>query len=224
MKIEDRIAIVVMAGLVMLGMAIAVIITMTDRALGAELPAAAKPYERTVIREAHAGMGLNAPTAMFGAQIQTESGWRPNAHSIYASGLAQFIPGTAREMAQRYPLSLGQGGPLNPEWAIRALVFYDRDIYRGRYVNAVKLATPCDGWAFALSGYNGGEGWISRDRSMCVARDPQCIPGQWWNHVEAYSARSQANFRQNRAYPRLILLVRQATYRNWGGMVNCDAR
>lgn len=159
---------------------------------------------------------------MFGAQIETESAWRPNAHSAYASGLAQFIPSTAHYMALRYPLSLGDGGPLSPEWAIRALVLYDRDIYQGRYVNAVPPATDCDRWAFTLSGYNGGEGWINRDRSMCRDQSPTCDPSRWWGNVEDYSGRSASNMRQNRAYPRLILLVRQEKYQSWGGMVACS--
>jgi soluble lytic murein transglycosylase-like protein len=136
-------------------------------ALGADpyaprAPVASQPYARAVIREARALMGMSAPAAMFGAQIQTESAWRPNAHSIYAAGLAQFIPATARDMERRYPLELGQGGPLNPEWSIRALVMYDRDLYR-----PISAATDCDRWAFTLSAYNGGPGWIPRDRALC---------------------------------------------------------
>lgn len=185
------------------------------------VPQAARPYQRTMLRESRAVWGMAAPTALFGAQIQTESAWRPGAHSIYAAGLAQFIPTTAEEMARRYP-ELGGAAPLNPGWAIRALVRYDRQIYLGRFVNAVPPASECDRWAFVLSGYNGGEGWISRDRALCRER-PGCDPARWFGHVERYTARSASNARQNREYPKRIELQYQASYRSWGGAVQCRA-
>lgn len=185
------------------------------------VPAAARPYQRTMLRESRAVWGMSAPIAIFGAQIQTESAWRPGAHSIYASGLAQFIPSTAEAMSRKYP-ELGGAAPLNPNWAIRGLVRYDRDIYRGHFVNAVAPASECDRWAFALSGYNGGEGWIARDRALCRAR-PGCDPSRWWGHVERFTSRSASNAAQNREYPKRIELQFQSSYRSWGGLVRCQA-
>lgn len=180
-------------------------------------PPASRPYERSVIREGRVLFGLNAPIPMFGAQIQTESGWRPNAHSPYASGLAQFIPSTAAAMARRYPLQLGSGGPLNPEWSIRALVRYDYDLYQ-----PIQAISDCDRWAFALSAYNGGPGWIPRDRALCNAHRG-CKPAAWWGNTELYTSRSASNARQNREYPRRILIQYQPDYRSWnpGGFVSC---
>ena len=152
-------------------------------ASAATLPAAALPYQRSVIREARALFGMNAPAAMFGAQIQTESGWRPNAHSVYATGLAQFIPSTAAAMARRYPLELGLSGPLNPEWSIRALVRYDRDLRQ-----SIEARTDCDRWAFTLSAYNGGPGWISRDRGLC-RQHRGCDEFSWWGNVDRFTSR-----------------------------------
>lgn len=187
------------------------------------VPAPARPYQRTMIRESRAVWGITAPTALFGAQIQTESAWRPGAHSIYAAGLSQFIPSTAEEMSQKYP-ELGDGGPLNPQWAIRALVRYDHDIYRGRFVNAVTPASECDKWAFVLSGYNGGEGWISRDRAQCQ-QHAGCDPSRWYGHVERYTTRSASNAQQNREYMKRIELQYQGLYRSWSpsGFIACRA-
>lgn len=184
------------------------------------VPIAARPYQRTMIREARAVWGLAAPVALFGAQVQTESAWRPNARSPYAAGLAQFIPATAAAISRKYPETLGEGDPLNPQWAIRALVQYDHDIFVGRFVNAVPPATECDRWAFTLSGYNGGEGWINRDRALC-RQHSDCDPSRWWNNVELYSGRSESNYRQNRDYPVRILMDYQPNYRAWGGYLDC---
>jgi hypothetical protein len=185
------------------------------------VPAPARPYQRTMLRESRAVWGMSAPTALFGAQIQAESAWRPAAHSIYAAGLAQFIPSTAEAMSRRYP-ELGGAAPLNPSWAIRGLVRYDRDIYKGRFVNAVPPASECDRWAFVLSGYNGGEGWIAKDRALCRER-AGCDPSRWFGHVERYTSRSASNARENREYPKRIELQYQSIFRSWGGAVSCRA-
>jgi soluble lytic murein transglycosylase-like protein len=179
-------------------------------------PSASVPYKRDVIREGRALFGMTSPAAMFGAQIQTESGWRPNAHSIYAAGLAQFIPSTANYMARRYPLDLGSGNALDPQWSIRALVRYDYDLHQ-----PISAVSDCDRWAFTLSAYNGGPGWIPRDRAMCSAHEG-CDPAAWWGSVERYSSRSASNKAQNRAYPQRILLDYQPAYRQWGGFVTCS--
>jgi soluble lytic murein transglycosylase-like protein len=177
-------------------------------------PVASRPYQRSVIREGRALFGMNAPSAMFGAQIQTESGWRPNAHSIYAAGLAQFIPSTAAYMARRYPLELGSGNALDPEWSIRALVRYDYDLFE-----PIRASTVCDRWAFTLSAYNGGPGWIPRDRALTIRMGSD--PSKWWGNVELYTSRSASNAQQNREYPRRILIVTQPAYKSWGGFVSC---
>ncbi len=180
----------------------------------ANAPSASLPYTRSVIREGRAVFGMASPNALFGAQIQTESNWRPSARSPYATGLAQFIPSTAAYMARKYPLELGEGNPLNPEWSIRALVRYYHDLYV-----PIRAATVCDRWAFTLSAYNGGPGWIPRDRVLAV--EAGADPSRWWGNVEYYSSRSASNKAQNRAYPRLILLVRQSLYSHWGGVIPC---
>ncbi len=182
---------------------------------GGEPPAAAKPYQRALLREARLAGGLDAPVAVFAGQIEQESGWGPNAKSAFANGLAQFTPPTAKDMARKYPSRLGDGKVFNPEWAIRALTTYDRDLYHG-----FDGATECDRWAFALSAYNGGAGWLNRDRRLC---DPAgCTPAVWFGGVDSYTARSAAAARENRAYPKRILFVTQHHYEGWGAIVSCS--
>lgn len=125
----------------------------TDR-----IPTAAEQYRRTLVRSAHAEWGLSAPIATFAAQVHQESRWRADARSpVGAQGLAQFMPGTAEWIAGLYPAALGTNQPFNPGWALRALVTYDRWLY-----DRNQASSECDRWAFVLSAYNGGQGWVTR--------------------------------------------------------------
>ncbi|MGP5977238.1 transglycosylase SLT domain-containing protein, partial [Pseudomonas aeruginosa] len=124
----------------------------TDR-----IPTAAEQYRRTLVRSAHAEWGLSAPIATFAAQVHQESRWRADARSpVGAQGLAQFMPGTAEWIAGLYPAALGTNQPFNPGWALRALVTYDRWLY-----DRNQASSECDRWAFVLSAYNGGQGWVN---------------------------------------------------------------
>ena len=131
-------------------------------AFAADIPTAAQPWRRTVTREAQAVWGLQAPVSLFGAQIHQESHWAPGARSVYAAGLAQFTADTAKDMARWYP-ELGPADVYDPRWAIRALVRYDYRLY-GRLADT---ASDCDRWAMTLAAYNGGLGWVQRDRTLC---------------------------------------------------------
>jgi len=65
--------------------------------------------------------GLEAPVALFAAQVHQESGWREDARSpVGALGLAQFMPGTAAWIAQLYPADLGDAAPLDALGAARS--------------------------------------------------------------------------------------------------------
>ncbi|KMQ82143.1 transglycosylase slt domain protein [Lasius niger] len=180
-------------------------------------PQTATPWERTVIREGRAVWGLPSPSALFGAQIQQESSWRPAAHSPYAGGLAQFTADTAQDMARWYP-ELGPADPYNPHWAIRALVRYDHRLYTG----IARTASDCDRWAMTLSAYNGGAGWVSRDRKFCAAAG-DCNVSRWWHDVARYSQRAAAAKAENRAYPEHILHRWHPPYlaAGWGGPEVC---
>lgn len=186
------------------------------KAQAAGIPRAAEQHRRDLVRYARYVWGLNAPVATFAAQVHQESGWRPDARSVCAAGLAQFTEPTARDMARMYPAELGEAAPLNPRWALRALVRYDRRIWEG-----MAAASACDRWAFVLAAYNGGPGWINRDRAL--AERHGAAPARWWGEVERFSSRSAQAFKENRGYPRRILLVLQPLYvkAGWGPGVAC---
>lgn len=181
------------------------------------IPPAARQYQRALIGNARFVWGLEAPVAVFAAQVHQESGWRADARSKFASGLTQFTPATADWISQKFPEDLGANQPLNPAWALRALARYDKYLH-DRQATA---ATPCDRWAFTLAAYNGGEGWISRDKRL--AQQQGADPTQWWGAVEYFSPRARWAFEENRGYPRRILRVLQPRYRLWGPGVPCEA-
>lgn len=180
------------------------------------IPAAAQRYRSEIIRAARAEGGLAAPVAVFAAQVEQESGWNPAARSwCGASGLAQFMSGTARDLGRSRP-DLGPAAPTNAGWALRALCAYDLSLLR-----AVRGRTDADAWAMALSAYNGGLGWVRRDAALGARLGLD--PTVWWGQVEAVNAgRSARAWRENRGYPRAILLKRQPKYLVWGPGVSCE--
>ncbi len=177
------------------------------------IPHAAEQHRRILVRAAHAEWGLDAPIATFAAQVHQESAWRVNARSpVGAQGLAQFMPATAHWMAELYPRSLGPAQPYNPGWALRAMVAFDRWLYQQN-----QAVSECDRWAFVMAGYNGGNGWVNRDRRLASAMGADALA--WFDSVERHNAgRSAANFRENRDYPRKILLRWEPMYvaAGWG--------
>lgn len=181
----------------------------------AQIPRRAYTYQRTLIGNVHAVWGLNGPVATMAAQVHQESGWRPDAQSPFAGGLAQFTPATADWISQKYADALGENQPYNPTWALRALVQYDKYLY-----DTMSFAeSECDRWAFTLSAYNGGAGWITRDRILTTQNGKNSR--QWWNNVEHYTSRAAWAKKENREYPHRILLLIQPRYRSWGVNVEC---
>lgn len=177
------------------------------------VPAAAEQHHRTLVRAAHAGWGLDAPIATLAGQVHQESRWQGNARSpAGAQGLAQFMPATADWMAELYPNSLGPAQPYNPGWALRAMVAFDLWLYERN-----QAISDCERWAFVLAGYNGGNGWVKRDRRLASAKGADQLA--WFGQVERHnSGRSASNFRENRHYPRAILLRWEPLYAaaGWG--------
>lgn len=180
------------------------------------IPRDAEQYRRTLVRAAHAEWGLDAPIATLAAQVHQESAWRANARSqAGAQGLAQFMPTTSAWMAQLHPNTLGANQPFNPGWALRALVTYDRWLSQ-----RIQARGPCEKWAFVLSAYNGGLGWVQKDTRQASAKGADKLA--WFDSVERHNAgRSAANFRENRNYPRAILLRWEPLYAaaGWGAGV-----
>lgn len=161
------------------------------------IPRECLKYRRDLVRTAREVFGLDAPVAMLAAQMRQESSCRPDAKSAYAEGLTQFTPDTATWIASVYP-ELSGPQPLNPAWALRA-----QSLYMRRLFERAGGETPCDGWWFALWGYNGGEGWVQRDKRAAAAAGAN---PRRHIEVEAFNAgRAPAMFRENRGYPTAII-------------------
>jgi len=181
-------------------------------------PTSSLQYKRLVTREARNVFGLSAPIALFAGQIEQESAWRPEVCSAYACGLTQFTPGTADDIDTKY--NLGGANRSNPTWAVRAQMLYMRDLYNTRYNSEADC--DCDRWAFTLASYNGGYGWIRRDKTICDTKHG-CDRRRWFGHVENWSNRAAWAFKENRGYPRRILDRNQYVYKTWGKTVACPA-
>jgi len=171
----------------------------------AEVPRAALPYQAQLTREARYAFGMDGPVAMLGAQIHQASSYDPNAGSAFASGLAQFTPGTAAWLSGLYK-DLGPAAPLDPGWAIRALVTYDKRLHDG----VTTFNSDCDRWKFSLSDYNGGSGWRISRQAHSVA------PGDYTVTSIINPGISKANQRQNSTYPVRIVYMLQPIYAAWG--------
>jgi len=167
-------------------------------------------------REAGATFGVNAPTARLAAQIHQESRWRPKAASKYAQGLTQFTPATAKWLPAVCP-GVGPPDVWDPDWAIRAMVCYDAHL--AKHVGAT--ATECDRWAMALAAYNGGLGWINRDRRLAAKAGKD--PTRWFGHVSEHTGRAAWARKENRGYPHRILLVLEPAYARagWSSPASC---
>lgn len=176
------------------------------------IPRAAQQYRAELVRSARVVWGLDAPIAVFAAQVHTESWWRNNTVShVGAQGLAQFMPSTARWLPSVAP-ETGKPAPFNPGWSLRALCTYDKWLWdRTGGVNDYERM------AFTLSAYNGGAGWVNRDKKL--ARQRGLDAGRWFDHVATVNAGRRASaWKENRAYPRRILKERQYAYvkAGWG--------
>lgn len=183
----------------------------------AQVPQSAWQYERMLTRESQAQFGVDAPVARFAAQLHQESHWRADVCSwAKACGLAQFMPSTAEWMAEMYPRALAPADPTNPAWAIQAQIRYNDWLYR-----RVDAPNECDRWAMSLSAYNGGIGWLERDRRIAAAAGAD--RDQWFDHVEHYTTRADWAKRENRGYVIRILLNLEPRYAEagWPGHPVC---
>ena len=172
-------------------------------------PAAAVKHRATLTREAQFVFGLNAPVAMFAAQIEQESSWRETVTAWdNGRGLAQFMDPTTSFITKLYP-ELGKADPYNPRWAMRALVRYDQWL-----IARVKGKSDCYSWAAALKGYNAGLGYVQQAQKKSVD------PNTWFGVTEFVTTKQSAkNFEYSRQYPHWILFKRQPKYLSWGTQV-----
>lgn len=176
----------------------------------AQVPAAAQKHRALLVRTAHATWGLDAPIAVFAAQVHQESGWRPDAVSrVGARGLAQFMPATATWWCELIQVSQADCQPHNPAWALRALVGYDKYLFDrapARYSERDRM------WV-ALRSYNGGLGHWQREAAASGAVQPTR------EQVDAAcgkARRAPLHCVENLGYPHRILNVLQPRYAGWG--------
>lgn len=108
------------------------------------------------------------------------------------------------------------GQRYDPQMQLRALVAYDRNLYR----SVTFGQTDRDRLAFMFSAYNGGLGGLIKDRRLC-ASTPGCDQNRWVGNVEhtsfrartAVSGYGKSFFQINREYVHNIMVVRSPKYR-----------
>lgn len=192
--------------LLMLLAVVFALLSVASAACAQSVPPEAQRYQRTLKREAQRVWGMDAPVATFAAQVHQESRWRQDARSpVGALGLAQFMPATA-DWIGGIDAGLRERAPLNPTWALRGLVTYDKWLF-----DRVKADNRCERMAFVLSAYNGGLGWVYK-RQRASAQPGQCMGAT----CEINPGIHPANQRENAHYPRVILLKHEPLYHQWG--------
>jgi soluble lytic murein transglycosylase-like protein len=173
-------------------------------------------YHRSMQQSAWRIFGPAAPVATLAAQIEQESGWRCDVVShAGAQGCGQFMPLTAADMAKNHPSECSPANVFDPDWAFRC-----RDLYMKSLMKQVKseMGTECDDWAFSLKAYNGGAGWVKRDKAKAKAAGADIDD---WRVVSQYNAgRSPANFKENTEYPVRIFRI-EPKYQEWGRQLEC---
>jgi len=178
-----------------------------------EIPREALAYRDNFIRIWRFYFALaESPTVGF-AQVHQESHWKADAKSVFASGLAQFTPATAADYSKLLPeevratCSSTAGCPTDPNWALYALSLYDYNLHK-RHAWA---ETADDRWRLSLAAYNGGAGWIIKERAK--ANNSR----RWMDIVNACMRR--ADFcKENREYPVRILERWLPLYQRWLGL------
>lgn len=172
------------------------------------IPSIANKHRGDLTRAAHSVWGLDAPVAVFAAQIHQESGWKPNAVSrVGAVGMAQFMPATAQWWCSFNGLSATECQPSNPVWAMRALVGYDRWLFE-----RVRGASEFDRLWAALRGYNGGLGHWQQEAALArPALDRKAVDAAC-----GHARRHPSFCAENLGYPHRILNVLQPLYLAWG--------
>lgn len=169
------------------------------------IPAAAHQYRQAIARETAFRFGAAAPVPVIAAQIMQESKFNHTARSpVGAQGLMQFMPTTATWAGQA-----GVDGPvqpLNPQWSIRAGVWYDRWLW-----DRVKtFDTECDRWAFVLQSYNSGLGWVYKRQKLSPKPGNYAVTGPINPGVHP------ASQREAQGYAPMIMGRWQPLFTSWG--------
>lgn len=158
----------------------------------AQIPDAARGFQREYVRVVRSEWGIDAPVASLAAQIAQESGWRDGLTSrVGAKGLAQFMPTTADWINEIHP-ELQADALYSRAWSMRA-----QAVYMKWLVGRVRGAeNACERFAFALCGYNGGERWV-RQRQALSKTPGRCFDATCRINPGIHPA----NQRENEEYP-----------------------
>ena len=149
--------------------------------------------------------GLAPYRTLLAAQIQQESAWNCEARSRYAAGCAQFTMPTWKQYSVEVTPSCEGVPPTDPSCAFRV-----QSLYMKRLLNSYRTsATQRDQEAFALAAYNGGSGWIRREKRKCK-QGSRCSPNRWFDNVEDHCVRRGSACRENREYPVRIFHLQQS--------------
>lgn len=185
------------------------------------IPQRAALYRHRVEQASARVFGVNANPARLAAQLHQESAWRPKAQSKFAHGIAQFTPSTAKWMAKIFPKELSAFDPFEPQQAIMAAALYDKWLYDRTAPIGGGALHDCDRWHFTLRAYNGGLGWINRERKLAANRG---YNANRWYAVEPHRLRARWAHKENTDYSRRILHLIEPAYLNagWAGGLTCD--
>lgn len=180
------------------------------------IPPNAYKYKKELVSQTILLFGIESLeqnlVSLFAAQIHQESRWNPLAQSKYASGLSQFTPDTVNFISD-LDSQLAMRDPFNVSWSIRALVVYDKWLF-GRVDYAI---FPLERWALVLAGYNGGLGWIQRERKLIQNKAYWWFTeNEWFENIERVCIRRQSACSENRSYPRKILFTWRSLYQESG--------
>lgn len=184
------------------------------------IPAGAVRYRAFLMQAWQYHFAMAEDPAIGFGQVHQESHFDCAVVSAGGSlGCAQFMPATAEWINGLIPAAVratcpaASGCPLDPKWALTALVEFDWRLWSGNGW----AATPRDRWAFALAGYNGGGVVTGAERAAC-AGSRGCNPARYFDNVERFcgaNGRSAASCRENRQYPRVILEFWAPAYHRW---------
>jgi soluble lytic murein transglycosylase-like protein len=182
------------------------------------VPDASVTYRLQIERASARWFGLQAQPARMAAQIHQESAWNPRAASPFAQGLTQFTPATARWLPEVCP-EIGPPDVWSPRWSIDAQHCYMAWLYQRVRPMRGALGT-CDRWAYALRAYNGGEGWLQRERALAARAGRNADA---WREVEGFRSRARWAHTENIEYPQRILLRIEPAYlaAGWPGGPAC---
>lgn len=147
------------------------------------------------------------------AQIEQESSCRARVKSWdNGIGLAQFTGKKNTEwIARTYCSDLGMPKPELAEWSVKCM-----DRYMLSFKN--KGLTICQGWRFDEAAYNGGQGWLNKEKKAASKEGED--PRNYWS-VRTFcdtTGRSSKSCGWNREYTEHIDR-RQKKYTTYGGNI-----